>query len=143
MRKATTGDTVRVHYLGTLDDGRQFDSSTNRGPVEITIGGGQVIPGFEDALVGMAEGEVKTITLEPDDAYGPRDNGLIHIVERTRIPANIDLNVETMVQASEPGGGTVQLRIVEFDDETVTLDANHPLAGEALTFEVTLVGFVG
>ena len=143
MRQATNGDTVRVHYTGTLADGTEFDSSAEREPLEVTIGGGQVIPGFEGALMGMAEGDTKTVTLEPSDAYGPHDPQLVHSVERERIPDHIDLDVGTVLQASDAHGNEIRLQVVEFNDVDVMLDANHPLAGKALTFELELVSFVG
>ena len=143
MKQAASGDTVRVHYTGTLADGSQFDSSVGREPFELTIGSGQVIPGFEDALVGMAAGDTRSVTLEPNDAYGPHDPQLLHVVERARVPADVDLSVGTVLQASDPGGNPVRLLVVELSDDNVTLDANHPLAGKALTFELQLVEFVG
>lgn len=143
MRQAATGDTVRVHYTGTLADGTEFDSSDGGEPLEVTIGGRQVISGFEDALVGMAEGDTKSVTLEPAEAYGPQDPQLVHVVERERIPAEIDLAVGTVLQASDASGNQVRLHVVELGEDDVTLDANHPLAGKALTFDLTLVGFVG
>ena len=142
MRQVSTGDTVRVHYTGTLADGTEFDSSVGREPIEFVIGSGQVIPGFENALVGMAEGDKKNVTLEPSDAYGPHDPQLIQIVERTRIPAEVELDVGTVLQASDPGGNHVHLTVVELSDENATLDANHPLAGKALIFELELVELV-
>ena len=143
MRQATIGDTVQVHYMGTLADGTVFDSSAERGPIEVTIGSGQVPPGFEDALVGMAEGDTKSVTLEPKDAYGPHDPQLVHIVERASIPAEIDLDVGTAIKASDASGNPIRLLVVELSDKNVTLDSNHLLAGKALTFELKLVEFVG
>jgi len=143
MKQAANGDTVRVHYTGTFDDGSQFDSSAGRDPIEVTIGTGQVIPGFENALVGMAEGDAKSVTLEPEHAYGGSDDRLVHVVERTRIPTDINLVEGSVLQASDAAGNEMRLTVVEFDDDSVTLDANHPLAGKALTFELQLVGFVG
>ncbi len=142
MRQANTGDTLRVHYTGTLPDGTEFDSSASRDPLVVTIGGGQVIPGFEDALVGMAEGESKSVTLPPEEAYGPHHDQLVHTVERARIPSTIDLEVGTILQAADPSGNQLRLQVVDFSDDTVTLDANHPLAGKALTFDLQVVGFV-
>lgn len=142
MRQVTNGDTVRVHYRGTLDDGSEFDSSAGRGPIELTVGGGQVIPGFEDALMGMAEGETKNVTLPPEEAYGHPDPALIHVVNRDRIPGEIALEVGTVLQAADASGHTVRLTVVEVGDSDVTLDANHPLVGKALTFELELVAFV-
>ena len=143
MRQVTNGDTVRVHYTGTFADGSQFDSSVGRDPIEVTIGTGQVIPGFENALVGMAEGDAKSVTVEPEHAYGDPDDRLVQVVERTRIPADINLDVGDVLQASDSAGNPMRLTVVEFDDDSVTLDANHPLAGKALTFDLQLVGFVG
>lgn len=143
MKQATPGDTVRVHYTGTLADGTKFDTSAGRDPIELTIGSGRVIPGFEKAIVGMAEGDTKNVTVEPDDAYGPRDPHLIQTVERGRLPADIDLDVGTMLQASDPSGNQVRLQVVELSDENVTLDANHPLAGKPLIFELELVEVIG
>ena len=143
MRQATTGDTVHVHYRGTLDDGSEFDNSAGREPIEVTIGNGQVIPGFENALMGMAEGDTKSVTLAPEDAYGPTNPGLVHVIERDRIPDEVDLTVGAVLQAADANGNEIRLQVVEFSDDNVTLDANHPLAGKALTFELQLVGFVG
>jgi len=143
MRQVTNGDTVRVHYTGTFDDGSQFDSSAGRDPIEVTVGTGQVIPGFENALVGMAEGDAKSVTLEPEHAYGDADDRLVQVVERSRIPADINLGVGDVLQASDSAGNPMRLTVVEFDDDSVTLDANHPLAGKSLTFELQLVGFAG
>jgi len=143
MKQAANGDKVRVHYTGTFTDGSQFDSSAGREPLEVTLGTGQVIPGFENAIVGMAEGDSKSVTLEPEDAYGPADARLVQVVERARIPAEIELSVGGILQASDPDGNQMRLTVVSFDDDNVTLDANHPLAGKALTFDLQLVGFVG
>ena len=142
MRQATTGDTVRVHYTGTLADGTEFDSSREREPIELTIGSGQVIPGFENALVGMAEGDMKSVTLEPEDAYGSHNPQFVQTVARGRIPAEIELDIGTVLQASDASGNPMRLLVVELTEENVTLDANHMLAGKALTFQLQLVAFV-
>lgn len=143
MRQATTGDTVHVHYTGTLDDGSIFDSSADRAPLEVTLGNGQVIPGFEEALMGMVEGGTKSVTLEPENAYGPHNPQLIQTVQRAQIPAEIALEPGVALQAEDESGNQIQFTVMELDDEIVTLDANHPLAGQALTFAVELVGFAG
>jgi peptidylprolyl isomerase len=143
MKQVANGDTVRVHYTGTFADGSEFDSSVGREPIEVTIGTGQVIPGFENALVGMAEGDAKSVTLEPEHAYGEPDDQLVQVVERTRIPAEVNLVVGSVLEASDSAGNQMRLTVVEFDNDNVTLDANHPLAGKALTFDLQLVGFVG
>ena len=142
MRTANKGDTVRVQYVGTLSDGREFDSSVGRDPLELTLGEGRVIPGFEQAIVGMAPSDTRTVTIDADDAYGARQDHLVQKVERGQIPPDIELAVGTMLSARGPNGEEFQLVVTELDDEVATLDANHPLAGEALTFELTLVDFV-
>ena len=142
MRQAASGDTISLHYTGKLDDGSVFDSSVERDePIRITLGGGEIIPGLESALLGMAEGESRDITLAPADAYGPHDPGLVHTVERDTIPDDIPLEVGSALQAEDPGGNVMHLTVVALEGDDVTLDANHPLAGKALTFELTLVGF--
>ena len=142
MRQATIGDTVQVHYLGTLTDGSEFDSSTERDPIEITLGSKQVLLGIEEALVGMSVGDTKTVTIEPDDAYGNRDPSLIHTVARTRIPDEVNLEIGTALRAKDADENEVRLMVIGLDDEKVTLDANHPLAGKALNFALKLVAFV-
>ena len=142
MRQATGGDSVRVHYTGTLDDGTEFDSSAEREPIEITIGSGQFFPELESALVGMAEGDTKKLTLEPETAFGARNPQLIQIVGRDSIPAEIKLEIGTIFEAKNKNGDLTPVKVVEISDETVTFDANYLLAGEALTFELTLVEFV-
>jgi peptidylprolyl isomerase len=142
MRQATNGDTVRVHYTGTLDDGTEFDSSAEREPIEVTIGSGQVIAGFDQALVGMTEGEAKDVTLEPEGAYGEHEPQLVHVVERERIPPEIDLEIGTALLSNDQEGNRIRLVVVDLDDEKATLDANHPLAGKSLNFELKLVEFV-
>ena len=138
MTQAKAGDTVRIHYRGTLDDGSEFDSSAGRDPLEFTLGGGQVIPGFDNAVTGMTVGESKTVTIPPEEAYGEKNPGMVHEVPRAEIPANIPLHEGAMLSASDGQGRQMQLMVVEANDETVKLDANHPLAGKALTFELTL-----
>ena len=142
MKSASQGDTVMVHYTGKLDNGTVFDSSSEQGPINVTIGGGEVLPGFESALVGMAEGDTKSVTLDPEDAYGAHDPKLLHNVSRTRIPSEINLEIGLELQASDQSGDRVRLLVVDLSEDSVTLDANHPLSGKALTFEIELVGFV-
>lgn len=141
MRQATNGDTVHVHYTGTLDDGTIFDSSVERAPLEVTLGAGQVIPGFEEALFGMTEGDKKSVTLAPEAAYGAHNPQMVHEVERARIPPEVSLEPGIVLQAEDGNGNQLQFTVVALDDENVTLDANHPLAGKALTFAMELVGF--
>jgi len=140
MSKARTGDYVRVHYTGTLDDGSTFDSSRGREPLEFTIGNGEVVPGFDAAVLGMAVGEVKTVTLEPEDAYGEHHEERMMQVPRSALPDDVTPEPGMEFQAEAPNGEVIALVVVEADEEQVTLDANHPLAGESLTFEIELVG---
>lgn len=142
MRQAVTGDTVNVHYKGTLADGTEFDNSAERGPISVTIGGGNVIPGFEQALLGMAAGETKSIVLPAEEAYGPHDPDLVHVVSRTQIPPEIDLQIGTVLQSQDPQGNVALLTVLSCDDSEVKLDANHPLAGKDLTFDLKLVSIV-
>lgn len=136
---AASGDTVKVHYTGRLIDGTEFDSSRGTEPLEVTLGGGQTIPGFEQALVGMAPGEQKTITIPCDSAYGERNDQMIQTVPRGVVPDDIQLEVGLMLSAQGPEGETLSFQVAEFNDETLTLDANHPLAGQDLVFELEMV----
>jgi peptidylprolyl isomerase len=139
MTQATSGDTVKVHYTGTLTDGSEFDSSVGGEPLEITLGAGGVIPGFEQAVLGMAEGDSRTVTIAADEAYGAHHDDRVHEVERGQIPDDIDLEIGAILQAVGSGGETLAVTVVGFSDAAVTLDFNHPLAGKDLTFEVKLV----
>ncbi|AAM73115.1 MAG TPA: peptidylprolyl isomerase [Chlorobaculum sp.] len=139
MAQAKKGDKVLVHYTGTYDDGTVFDSSVERGPLEVTIGTGMVIPGFDRALLDMEPGQKKTVNIPVDDAYGPRAEELIAEVPRERIPAEIPLEIGQQLQLSLADGGEVIVMIVDLTDTTVTLDANHPMAGLDLNFELELV----
>ena len=142
MSQAVLGNTVKVHYTGTLDDGSQFDSSRGREPLTVTIGKGDLIPGFEQALLGMAEGESKSVTIEADEAYGPHRAELVQDVARAQIPPEMELEVGGAVMVRGPDGQPLRLLIRELSEDSVTLDANHPLAGEDLTFELELVQIV-
>ncbi|GAB6042281.1 FKBP-type peptidyl-prolyl cis-trans isomerase [Endothiovibrio diazotrophicus] len=142
MSQAKSGDTVRVHYTGTLSDGSQFDSSQGNDPLEFTIGGGQVIPGFDAAVTGMAVGDSKSVTIPADEAYGQRIDEAIQAVPRSAIPEEIEVKEGMQLQAAAPNGQPVVVTVVSFDDESVTLDGNHPLAGQDLTFALELVEIV-
>lgn len=142
MAQAKSGDTVRIHYTGKLTDGTQFDSSEGRDPLEFALGAGSIIPGLEQAIIGMAEGDKDTVTIAADDAYGPRHAEAVQTVERSQIPDHVELAVGGQLQAQAPSGQQLLLTVVEVTEETVTLDANHPLAGEDLVFEVELVAIV-
>jgi len=142
MSEAASGDTVKVHYTGTLGDGSQFDSSVGSEPLEIILGAGGVIPGFEEAVLGMSEGDSKTVTIAAEQAYGPHHADRVHEVERSRIPDDIDLEIGAILQAVGESGETLAVTVVGLSETGVTLDFNHPMAGEDLTFELQLVEIV-
>ncbi|PSB12762.1 peptidylprolyl isomerase [filamentous cyanobacterium CCP2] len=139
MTQAKQGDTVAVHYTGKLEDGTVFDSSEGREPLQFSIGGGNLIPGFEQAVVGMAPGESKTATITADDAYGPYHEEKVLVVDRQQMPDNIPMNVGLRLQIQQPSGPAIPVVVTDVSEAQVTLDANHPLAGEDLTFEIQLV----
>ncbi|MFP4350383.1 MAG: FKBP-type peptidyl-prolyl cis-trans isomerase [Thermodesulfobacteriota bacterium] len=142
MTQANKGDTVRVHFTGRLEDGTEFGKTKEDEPLEFTIGQGQVIPGFEQSTVGMEPGEKKTVELEPDQAFGEKRPELISKVERSVVPEHIDLNLGSQLQVTSADGNPVQVTVTELTDEHVTLDANPPLAGLPLTFDIELVEVV-
>ncbi len=139
MSQAKIGDTVRVHYTGTLGDGQQFDSSSGRDPLEFIIGRGAVIPGFENAVVGMAPGESRSVTIPSEEAYGSHRPEAVQEIDRTQIPPGLEVEPGMQLEASDREGQPLLVTVVEVSDAKVTLDANHPLAGEDLTFEIELV----
>lgn len=139
MTQAKQGDTVQIHYTGKLPDGTVFDSSVNREPLSFALGSGQVIPGFETAVVGMNPGDTKTATIASDEAYGPRRDEMVLVVEREKIPEEIPLGVGQQLQLQGPQGQALPVVVTEVSDGEVTLDANHPLAGQDLTFDIELV----
>lgn len=142
MAQARQGDTVRVHYTGRLDDGSVFDSSQGADPLTFTIGSGQIITGFEDAVLGMNPGETRTTEIPSDRAYGARDEEMLLEVERENLPDGLDPKMGDWLQLSFPDGQQASVRVVEMSSDKVTLDANHPLAGKDLTFEISLVEIV-
>ena len=137
--QAKRGDTVHVHYRGTLDDGTEFDSSQGSDPIVFTIGAGQVIPGFEDAIEGMSAGDRKTERIEAGNAYGERRDELVFTVSREQMPEGTDVEVGDMLRVGFPDGSNAAVQVAAVDEQSVTLDANHPLAGKNLTFELELV----
>lgn len=139
MSTANAGDTVRVHYAGRLDDGTVFDSSEGRDPLEFTLGAGQVIPGFEKAVEGMSVGDKSTISIPPEEAYGPRSDELVLRVQRDQFPDGVTPEVGQRFQMRTDNGNTVRVTVTKMKEESVEIDANHPLAGQALTFDVELV----
>lgn len=139
MKRAEKGDKVKVHYTGRLDDGTVFDSSRDRGPLEFTIGHGQLIRGFEDAVAGMCQGESTEVKIPSKEAYGPRREELVLKVTRGQFPPSIEPKEGTALGIRQPDGGVMEVTITEVREDSVTLDANHPLAGKDLTFEIEVV----
>ena len=138
MRKIQTGDTVKVHYTGKLEDGSIFDSSLTEGrePIEVTLGQGQLIPGFEAGLIDMSEGEKKTVEIESADAYGEPRAEMINEVPKANVPEGVQAG--EMLQGMGPQG-PVNVKVVSVTEDTVTLDANHPLSGKKLIFDLEIV----
>jgi len=139
MSQAKTGDNVKIHYTGTLDDGSQFDSSEGREPLAFTLGSGQVIPGFDDAVSGMAVGEKKTVRLEATQAYGERHEEMVQQVPKSALPADMEVELGMPLQAHGPDGQVMNLVVTGLSEESIQVDGNHPLAGKALTFAIELV----
>lgn len=139
MTEVKTGDTVRIHYTGTLLDGATFDSSDGRDPLEFIVGSGQIIPGLDVALPGMVVGDKKTVNVPCGEAYGPIDPGMRQGVPRGEIPAEIPLEKGMQLQMQTPEGQVMPVTVVDFNDEEVTLDANHGLAGQDLIFAIELI----
>jgi len=133
------GDTVKVHYTGKVSDGTVFDSSKEREPLEFTVGEGKLIPGFEKAVVGMNPGDTTTVSIPTEEAYGEKRDDMVVDVERNQIPDDIDPEVGQQLQIQQKDGGAIPVVITNVTDDTVKLDANHPLAGQELTFEIEVV----
>ncbi|RJP68715.1 MAG: peptidylprolyl isomerase [Candidatus Abyssobacteria bacterium SURF_17] len=142
MAKAKAGDTVRVHYTGWLEDGTVFDSSADRDPLEFQLGEGQVIEGFEEAIVGMEVGESKTANILPEKGYGPHYGEMVIEVGREQFPPHIAPQVDQVLQLQRPDGDRIRAIITNVSESTVTLDANHPLAGKNLMFDIELLEIV-
>jgi len=147
MAQAKAGDTVKVHYTGRLEDGSVFDSSEchdeecgcETGPLEFTIGEGQVIPGFEQAVTGMSIGESKTVTIPVAEAYGDRQDELVAQVPRSDLPEGMNPEVGQQLEVTQEDGSSFPVLVIDVAEESITLDANHPLAGKDLTFDLKLV----
>jgi peptidylprolyl isomerase len=142
MTQAKYGNPVKVHYTGKLDDGTVFDSSIDRDPLQFTLGDGQMIPGFEQAVLGMSLNESKTVTIQMDQAYGPHREEMVNVIERNQIPENMQLEVGQQLQIRQDDGQTFLVRVTDISESSVTLDANHPLAGKDLTFDLQLVEII-
>ncbi|MBA4166604.1 MAG: peptidylprolyl isomerase [Chitinophagaceae bacterium] len=143
MQQVKSGDTVKVHYHGRLTDGTTFDSSTGRDPLEFKVGSGQVIKGFDDGVTGMAVGDKKTVQIPVDDAYGPKDESMVIEFPKENFPPDMKPESGMQLNMTNGSGQVIPVVIVEVGDETVTLDANHPLAGQDLIFDLELVDISG
>ena len=139
MAEVKKGNKVKVHYKGTLDDGNVFDSSEGRKPLEFKVGEKKLIPGFDNMVLGMKVGDKKKETIGFDNAYGPRNPQLVMTVGRDRLPKEVEPKVGDMFKGQRPDGMVLAFTVIDVTDENVTLDANHPLAGKDLTFEITIV----
>ena len=139
MAKIKEGDTVKVHYTGTIADGTVFDTSKQREPLEFTIGEGKLIPGFENAVLGMSVGDSSKVTIPSDQAYGDKREDMVIDVDRSQIPAEIKPEVGQQLQIQQKDGSALPVVVTDITEQTVQLDANHPLAGEDLTFEIEVV----
>ena len=139
MSQAKKGDKVKIHYKGSLDDGSVFDSSEGKDPLKFTLGDGSVIPGFESAVLGMEIDEEKTVNIPSEEAYGSYRDDLVVKVEKSNFPDNITPELGQKLSLKQPDGGAVTVTITEIEEEKVTLDANHPLAGQNLNFKISLV----
>lgn len=133
------GDTIKIDYTGTLDDGSVFDCSDEREPLQFTVGAGQVIPGFEEAVRGMEEGQKKEFRIEPSEAYGEYDEALTQQIPRTVIRSDMEIQEGMMLLVKTPDGQEIPAKVAEVGDEQVTLDMNHPLAGKALNFNIKVI----
>ncbi|MBN2072199.1 MAG: peptidylprolyl isomerase [Candidatus Krumholzibacteriota bacterium] len=142
MSVVRQGDTIRVHYTGRLTDGTVFDSSEGRQPLEFTVGENQVIPGFDAGVVEMSPGDSKEVSIAADQAYGPSRPDLMLEIDRGQIPSEIELKKGLQLEMSQQDGERLIVTVTRFTDKSVTLDANHPLAGKDLVFEIELVEIV-
>lgn len=140
--RAKKGDTIRVHYTGRLEDGTVFDTSVEREPYEFTIGKSRIVPGFAEAVVGMKPGESKTVEIPADKAYGPHRQDMVVNVDRSKIPAHLNPEVGQRLQINQADGQKIPATVIEVSASQVILDANHPLAGKNLIFEIQLIDIV-
>ena len=139
MTQVKAGDTVGIHYTGTLLDGTKFDSSEGRDPLEFTVGSGQIIPGLDKELPGMAVGDKKTVVVPAEEAYGPINPQMRQAIPREGFPDDVPLDIGTSLNVETPDGQAMQVMIVATDEATVTIDANHALAGQDLKFDIELM----
>jgi peptidylprolyl isomerase len=139
LATAKDGDMVKVHYKGTLEDGSIFDTSRDREPLGFKLGSGSMITGFDRAVNGMQVGEIKTLIIPAEEAYGPHRDDLVLITERDRLPEGLEPSIGQQLEMNQPDGSTIRVVITDITEASITLDANHRLAGKDLTFEIELV----
>jgi peptidylprolyl isomerase len=142
MTKAKTGDKVKVHFTGNLEDGMVFGSTMEDEPFEFTIGEKNMLPGFENAVVGMHNGDTKTITIPPEDAYGPHKKELVSIMEKSGFPPEINIEVGKRLRVRTQDGNYRMVTVKDFTEDSIVLDENDPLAGKTLTFKIELVEII-
>jgi peptidylprolyl isomerase len=143
MQKVKSGDKVKVHYHGKLTSGETFDSSAGREPLEFEVGGGMVIKGFDEGVTGMSVGEKKTINIPYNDAYGPRNAEMVIDMPKDRFPKDMQLEVGMPLMMSDGSGQNFEVVVIRLKENSVVLDANHPLAGQDLVFDIELVEIIG
>ena len=143
MAQVKQGDTVQINYTGKLSDGTIFDTSVDRHPLQFTLGKGSLIAGFESAVIGMSAGEKKTVIIPFTEAYGPRQDSAVVSVERKNFPVNFEPQVGQRLELTQEDDSNVLVTVAALTDTTITLDANHPLAGKDLTFEIELLSIAG
>jgi len=139
MAQAKSGDTVKIHYIGRLDDGYVFDTSANRNPLKLKIGEKRIIKAFEQAIIGMEQGESKTVKIQAEEAFGQYREKLVQTVGRSVFPADLEPKVGQRLTATSVDGRSVAVTVTDVSESSVTIDANHPLAGEDLTFDIELI----
>jgi len=139
MTQAKSGDTVKVAYTGRLNDGSVFDTTENRQPLEFMLGQDRLIRGFQEAVLGMCPGDSKTVKLPPEEAYGPRRDDLVVDIDRSNVPQDLNPQVGQRLELQQQNGPPVGATVTQVNDSSVTVDANHPLAGQELTFEIALL----
>lgn len=142
MAQAATGDTVKVHYTGKLEDGSVFDTSQQREPLEFKLGEGRLLPGFEQAVEGLEPGQKTEIEIAAEQGYGPRRDDAVVQIERSQLPPDLNPEIGQQLQMQQPNGQAVVVTVAETSEESITLDGNHPLAGKDLSFEIELVEIV-
>ncbi len=142
MVQASHGDTVKVHYTGKLEDGTEFDSSIHREPLQLTIGQNQIIPGFEQAVVGMKPDESKIVKIPAEKAYGLHQPDKVMVVERNRLPPSLNLELGQQLEIRQANNRTAVVTVIDITESSVTLDANHPLAGKELIFDIQLLAII-